>query len=122
MKNMINWVEIPAADFNRAVTFYEQLYGVQMHKTEMYGTQMGFFPSEQGSVSGAVVKGDDYTPGSTGPLVYLSGGDDLQQVLDKIEAAGGKVLVPKTQITPELGNFAIFTDTEGNRMALHSMN
>jgi predicted enzyme related to lactoylglutathione lyase len=58
---------------------------------------------------------------SKGPLVYLNANPDVQTVLDKIEAAGGRILVPKTQISPEYGHMAVFIDTEGNRVALHSV-
>ena len=122
MANAINWFEIPAADFKRATKFYSAILGVEMHTTNMGGYDMAFFPSDQTSVSGAVVAGEGYQPGTDGALVYLNAGDDLNHILGKIEAAGGKVLMPKTQITPEYGNFALFLDSEGNKMALHSMN
>lgn len=83
---------------------------------------MGFFPSDGTNVSGAIVLGEDYIPVKNGVLAYLNGGSNLQVVLDKIEINHGMVLVPKTQISPEMGYFAMFLDTEGNKMALHSTN
>jgi predicted enzyme related to lactoylglutathione lyase len=70
-----------------------------------------------------LVKSDGFhKPSATdGPLVYLNGNPDLQNVLDKVEAAGGKIMVPKTVISPEYGSMAVFIDTEGNRIALHSV-
>ncbi len=62
-----------------------------------------------------------YKPSTDGVLVYLNGNPDLQIVLDKIEAAGGKIVMPKTEISPEYGYMALFSDTEGNRVALHSV-
>lgn len=121
MENMINWFEIPAADFNRASGFYKNVLQVSVEETEMFGTRMGFLPSGPNTVSGAIVKGEGYTPSATGALLYLNGGNDLQMALDRVEPNGGKVLMPKTQISPEVGFFAIFLDTEGNKMALHSM-
>lgn len=121
MKNWVNWFEIPAVDFERATAFYNALFGIELQVIEMFGTQMGMFPSEPGG-GGALVKGDDYAPAATGTLLYLNGGDDLSEVLAKVEPAGGKVIVPKTNIGPDMGNFAIFIDTEGNKVALHSMN
>jgi hypothetical protein len=56
-----------------------------------------------------------------GPLLYLNANPDVQIILDKVEAAGGKILVPKTEISPEYGTMAVFFDTEGNRIALHSV-
>jgi uncharacterized protein len=120
MKNAINWFQIPASDFQRAVDFYEGIFEMKMSTNVMTGHDMGFFPSDHG-VGGAVVHGKDCVPSEKGTMVFLNAGDDLSVVLSRVESAGGKVLVPKTQITPEIGYFAIFLDTEGNKVALHSM-
>lgn len=122
MQNLINWFEIPAKDFNRAVTFYKAILDVDIKEVDMFGSKMGFLPSDGTNVSGAIVQGDDYSPSSDGVLVYLNGGDDLQNVLNKVESNNGNVIVPKTQISPEMGYFGMFIDTEGNKMAVHSMN
>ena len=122
MQNLINWFEIPATDFTRAVSFYKAILGVEIKETEMFGTKMGFFPSDGANVSGAIVQGDDYRPSADGILAYLNGGNDLQSVLDRVGANKGTVIVPKTQISPEMGFFGMFIDTEGNKMAIHSIN
>lgn len=122
MQNLINWFEIPATDFNRSVKFYTQVLGAEIEETEMFGMKMGFMPTDGANVSGAVVQGEGYTPSSDGAVIYLNGGDDLQTMLNRVEAAGGNVIVPKTQISPEIGFFAMFIDTEGNKLALHSKN
>lgn len=121
MKNLINWFEIPAADFNRAVEFYKGILEVKIQETEMFGTKMGFFPSDGKNVTGAIVQGDDYKSSMEGVTLYLNGGDNLQLILDKVENHKGRIIVPKTQISPEMGYFAIFIDTEGNKLALHSI-
>ena len=121
MQNLINWFEIPAANFGRAVSFYKAVLGHDIEETEMFGTKMGFFPSDGRNVSGAVVQGNDYTPSTSGVVAYLNGGHDLQQVLDKVALNHGTVIVPKTQISPEMGYFGMFIDTEGNKMAVHSI-
>lgn len=54
-------------------------------------------------------------------LVYLNANPDVQLVLDRIVAAGGKILVPKTEISPEIGYMGVFMDSEGNRVALHAI-
>lgn len=122
MENLINWFEIPATDFNRSVNFYKLVLEVEIQETEMFGMKMGFMPGDGTNVSGSIVQGEGYTPSADGALVYLNGGNDLQNVLSRVEAAGGMVIVPKTQISPEIGYFAMFMDTEGNKMALHSKN
>ena len=86
------------------------------------GTRMGFFPAGGNAISGALVQGEDYVPAASGVLIYLNGGNDLQEKLDRIEPAQGKILVPKTLISSEMGYFAWFSDSEGNRVGLHSMN
>ena len=121
-ENAINWFEIPVTDFERAKSFYSTIYDYEMPVNEMGGTMMGFFLFQQGKgIGGAICRGEGYEPSQKGTLVYLSGGDDLSRVLNRVEDAGGRVTVPKTQITPEIGYFAVFVDTEGNRVAIHSM-
>lgn len=122
MKNLINWFEIPATDFKRAVSFYKAILKVEIKETDLFGTKMGFFPTDGTNVSGAIVQGEDYKPSTNGILAYLNGGNDLQTVLNNVETNRGKILVPKTQISPEMGYFGIFIDTEGNKMAVHSIN
>ena len=122
MENLINWFEIPATDFNRSVKFYKQILEADVQETEMFGMKMGFMPTDGTNVSGAVVQGEGYTPSMEGAVIYLNGGNDLQNMLSRVEVAGGKVIVPKTQISPEIDYFAMFIDTEGNKMALHSKN
>ena len=86
---------------------------------------MRMFPLDDmmAQVGGALVdSGGFHLPSELmGPLIYLNANPDVQLVLDKIEAAGGKILVPKTEISPEYGSMAVFLDTEGNRIALHSV-
>ena len=122
MQNLVNWFEIPATDFKRAVSIYKEILGVEIKETEMFGTKIGFFPTDGTNVSGALVQGEDYKPSTDGILAYLNGGNDLQIVLDKVEPNNGKIIVPKTQISPEMGYFGLFIDTEGNKMAVHSSN
>ena len=119
----INWFEIPVSDFERAKKFYSAIYDYEMPEMMMGNTRMGFLLSdtEAKGIGGAIAHGPDYTPTTQGVKVYLTAGKDLNTVLNRVEAAGGKVILPKTNITPELGNFAIIADTEGNQISLHSM-
>lgn len=121
MKNPISIVEIPTINFPRAVAFYQAILGVTIEETDMQGTQMGVFPSDGEGVSVVLIKGEGYKPSVDGPTVYLNAGDDLQVALKKIEPNGGKVVVPKTEISPEMGFFAMFIDSEGNKLGLHSV-
>jgi predicted enzyme related to lactoylglutathione lyase len=73
-------------------------------------------------VSGCVIAGQGYKAAKDGSVVYISAGRDLAEPLARVEGAGGKVLVPKTLINPEIGYFAHFLDSEGNRVGMHSLN
>lgn len=122
MDNALNWFEIPTTDIDRAAAFYGAIFDTKLEVFEMYpGFKMGMFPYEAGKgVGGAIVHGDGYTPSTDGTVVYLNGGDDLSVVLNRVEGAGGKALGPKQDIG-ENGFVAMFVDTEGNRVGLHSM-
>lgn len=122
-KNAINWFEIPAADLSRAKKFYEAILGFELQSMEFpNGLKMEAFPSDRnGGVGGALCHYPDfYKPNTEGALVYLNGNPDLSNVLDKVEDNGGKIMVPKTQIAPDIGYMGVFQDSEGNRIALHS--
>jgi uncharacterized protein len=121
MKNAINWFEIPVKDFNKAKAFYETILGTKLQVMEAMGMKSAFFPADlQNGIGGCLIEGPGYEPSPMGSLVYLNGGDDLSGPLSKVEAAGGKILLPKTAIGPN-GFMAHFTDTEGNKVGLHSM-
>jgi predicted enzyme related to lactoylglutathione lyase len=118
-KNFINWFEIPAYSHYRATAFYNYIYGIQMKSVELNGFAMSFFPADTG-IGGAIVTGLGCVPSEVGPLVYLNGGEDLNKILSKVNEAGGRIVMGKTLISETAGYFAIFIDTEGNRLALHS--
>lgn len=121
MQNAINWFEIPAADFDRAVTFYSTVLGTEIQKAEFMGEPQAFFPMDQMSVGGAIVKSDRLTPSMTGTLVYLNLGtvENLEQALGRVESSGGKLLMPKTDIG-DPGFIGIIQDSEGNGIGLHA--
>ena len=122
MANAINWFEIPASNFDRAKNFYSSIFATEMATDTIMGNQMAFFNSADGGVGGAVCHGEAYKPSSEGTVPFLNGGEDLGPILGRVEEAGGKVVLPKTQISEEIGYMAIFFDTEGNKIALHSPN
>ncbi|MEQ8810685.1 MAG: VOC family protein [Imperialibacter sp.] len=122
MKSFVSIFEIPATDLSRAVDFYQAVFSIQIEKIDMPGMQMGLWPYEGQMVVGVIVQGDGFKPSANGVTIYLSGGDDLQNVLNKVESNGGKILVGKTLHADESGYFAMFLDPEGNRLGLHSPN
>jgi len=121
MINAINWFDIPVNDFIRAKKFYETLFYAEILEMPFPGGQYGVLPCNmENGVGGGIVKGEGFTPSNRGSLVYLNGGDDLNIPLSRIEGAGGKILFPKTSIGGS-GFMAHFIDTEGNKVALHSI-
>lgn len=122
--NSLNWFEVPATDMARARAFYEKIFDIEMQPLPMPEFEMVTFPMEMGNgkVHGALIKHEMYTPSDNGVTVYLNADPDIQTVIDRIEPAGGKIVIPKTQISEEIGYMAFFMDSEGNRMALHAQN
>lgn len=123
-QHSINWFEIPVSDFNRAKKFYSTIYDFDMPEMTMGENQMGILlhDSEKGGIGGAIVKGQGYTPSKDGAKIYLSAGKDLNAVLDRVQGAGGQVIVKKTEVAPGMGHIALIADTEGNMIFLHSPN
>ena len=121
MKNSINWFEIPVKNFARAKKFYEALLGSPIMEMPHPVYKYGILPGDmQNGITGGIVEGEGFEPSMKGPLVYLNGGDDLALPLSKVEKEGGKILLPKTSIGGN-GFMAHIVDTEGNKIALHSM-
>ena len=115
----ISWFEIPATDIERARRFYEAIFAIAMRPLDLGDLQMALFPAGGGAICQHKTF---YKPsGEAGALVYLKADPDLAVVMARVEKAGGKVTVPKRQISPEYGYMGVFVDTEGNRVALHSM-
>lgn len=117
----IVWFEIPVKDFSRAQKFYAKILNGAVEDVQMDNERMGFLPRGANGVSGAIIETEGMKPGKDGTLVYLNGGDDLQDVLDRVEPAGGKILRPKSPVSPDHGFSALIEDTEGNVIGLHSM-
>ncbi|MFZ4506986.1 MAG: VOC family protein [Fimbriimonas sp.] len=123
MASALNWFEIPAVDFDRAVTFYETILAIAINRAEMGGVAMGIFPHSDGGVGGHIQgpSEDDNKPSSSGTIVYLDAEGKLDASIERVEGAGGKILLPKMKIDEE-GYIALVLDTEGNKVGLHAMN
>ena len=120
--NIINWFEVSVSDIARASKFYETIFSIKLEQADMMGMKMAMFPSENmnGKVSGALVQGQMHKPSADGAKLYFNGNPDMSGIVAKIDAAGGKVTMPKTKISDDIGYMAFFIDTEGNSVALHS--
>lgn len=119
--NPISWFEIPVRDIGKARKFYEKVFDTELTLEDMDAFNMAFFPMVENApgAAGMLIKGETYEPSHAGTIVYFSV-EDIEETLRRINANGGKTLLPKKSIG-EYGYIAHFEDTEGNRLALHSM-
>lgn len=118
MKNLIAFFEIPAADFRRAVEFYETVLNVDLDVVECGDEKMAFF-TEQGEVVGAISYAADFHPSASGTLIHFYC-EDLETALQKVIEKGGSIIIPITKIEAEgKGHFAVFADSEGNHVGLY---
>lgn len=120
MNSYISMFEIPATDISRAINFYQALLDIKIEKMDVEGMQMGILPYEGQMVPGVIIQAEGNKPSGDGVIIYLNAGENLQVVLDRVEKNDGQIVVPKTAHADESGYFAIFLDSEGNKMALNS--
>ncbi|MER3329494.1 MAG: VOC family protein [Candidatus Kapaibacterium sp.] len=118
-KDFVSWFEIPAINFQQAVNFYSYIFNIEMEQVVTEESATAFFPVTTG-IGGAITFGFNNETSTSGPLLYLNGGDDLNKVLNKVEEAGGRVIMPKTLISENAGYFGVFIDSQGNKLALYS--
>jgi len=114
------WFEIPAADLDRAVRFYERILNVKLRREPFGPMELAIFPYTRPATGGALARGEQFKPGETGTVVYLTAEPDLGTVTARVEPAGGKVLMPPVTIPNGMGVFTWIRDTEGNTVGLHA--
>jgi predicted enzyme related to lactoylglutathione lyase len=120
MPNQVVWFDIPAAELDRAIKFYNAVLGLDLKKEAHGDIAMAVFPhSRHGEVSGCIFASKDARPSAFGPLLYLNCQGRLDDAIANVEKNGGKIITPKHPIGP-YGSRAIILDSEGNRVALHS--
>lgn len=122
-QNALNWFEIPVADIDRAQRFYEALLAVELRRERMGPeTLLAVFPYQAEGVGGCLFAGAHAPkPSAAGTVVYLNVGTSLDAVLARVEAAGGRIALPRTELPDGMGCFAHIADSEGNRVGLHAM-
>ena len=121
MPNPVFYFEIPVTDMDRAVAFYQRVFGFEFDRQTVDGYEMAFFPrtDDRPGASGALAKGDVYEPSQTGCILYFDV-TDIDEVLRLSEAEGAKLLYPKKDIGAA-GFVAEIEDSEGNRIALNEV-
>lgn len=120
--NAINWFEIPVANFERAVAFYEKILDTTLSRDGSFsGMRMAMLPYQEPGVGGCLIGFEQARPHADGVRIYLNGGDDLAPILDRVVAAGGRIVMPKTFLREDIGYIGMFSDSEGNIIGLHSL-
>lgn len=124
-RNAVGWFEIPVVDMERAMRFYEAVFGHKLERHTLGPLDMAWFPRVEGGegAAGALVRMPGaYTPSKdAGVLIYFTTpSGDVAEDLRRVEKAGGEVLMPKKMISPEYGHMGLALDSEGNRVAFHS--
>jgi len=123
MANQIVWFDMPVQDLDRAIRFYSAVLGAPVKKEQMPGMTFAVLPHQDHEVSGCLAPGGEGSaskPSPHGALLYFNCQGRLDQAVAAVEPNGGKVLQPRHQIGP-YGFRAVVLDSEGNRIALHSM-
>lgn len=116
------WFDIPSSDFERAVRFYEGLFGVTLHRETLGPNRIGVFPYERGAgISGCVAQGPAHRPGGDGTVVYLNADGALDSMMAAVEGLGGRLAGPVVALPEGMGSFVTIIDTEGNRVGLHAV-
>jgi hypothetical protein len=113
----VTWFELPAADFEGAVRFYERIFDVRMRR-ENLGAEMAIFPYAEPGVGGCIVQRDGVA-GEKATVVYLNADGRLDAILARVPAAGGRVVAEKMSLE-NIGWVAVIADPEGNRVGLHA--
>ncbi|WP_280153602.1 VOC family protein [Piscinibacter sp. XHJ-5] len=117
-RHAINWFEIPVRNLGRAQQFYETVLAAPLRREDMGGSTMAVFGYDDGGgVGGCLVEG---APAAQGTLVYLNAAPSLDAALARVQAAGGRIATPRTELPGDMGAFAHIVDTEGNRIGLHA--
>jgi uncharacterized protein len=121
-KHAISWFEITVEDYDRAKKFYGEILDTELGEMQAGETTLAMLPSGPApeAIGGALVKTPQTKPSEDGSVVYLNANPDLQTVLDRVAQAGGSVFIQKTPVGPDMGFFAQFRDSEGNRVGLYS--
>jgi predicted enzyme related to lactoylglutathione lyase len=108
----ICYIEIPAIDIDRSVSFYKEVFGWNIRTR---GDGNIAFDDAIGEVSGTWVKGRK-TMTEPGLLIYIMV-DDINVTIDAINANGGTIVQAVGMDAPEIT--ARFSDPAGNVIGLY---
>lgn len=120
IKHAIHWFEIPVNDYERAISFYEKVFDIKLQKEKMNDIDFALFPATESSIAGALIKSRFQKPSEQGCLVYLNVDGMMDEVIDRATQQGSNVFLVKMHLG-ECGYIAHISDSEGNKIALHSI-
>jgi len=118
--NAVAWFEIPTADFAKSIPFYNQVLGVSLEAKEFGPAHLAIFPHTKPGAGGCLLQEAGLKPAAAGTIVYLPT-EKIDAAIEQVEPGGGKVVIPKTPIGPNMGYFARFQDPEGNLVGLFGL-
>jgi len=109
----ICYLEIPANRAEDSARFYSDIFGWKVR--ERGDGNLAF--DDTGAVSGTWVRESDRTPDERTRTYIMA--DNITETLEQIEKRGGTILIPRTEIGPNMGAFAVFADPVGNEFGLY---
>lgn len=110
MGNKIIHVEVVGKDGAKLQKFYRDVFDWDLDTNNPGGYGM----LRQDALTAGIGAASD---GGHGHVTFYVGADDAQATLVRVEAAGGKVLMPLTEVAPET-TIALFADPEGHVVGL----
>lgn len=117
----IHWFELPVRSIDRTQPFYEQLLGVKLKRENCGGADMAVFPADDDGIHGCLLSEPNAPLDNHGAaLVYLNANPSLDAALQRVEAAGGRIIKPRQELPEGMGCFAHVSDPEGRRIGLHA--
>jgi predicted enzyme related to lactoylglutathione lyase len=122
MAHAANWFEIPTADLPRAQGFYETVLQRKLRREQFGPFEIAVFPHGEDGAGGCLWSGAGvHAPGGLGTLVYLDCMPSIDAALARVEAADGRVVMPRQALPPGMGFIAHVLDPEGNKVGLHAL-
>jgi len=116
--NRMVWADIPVSDLTRAIHFYHQVLNVTVEKVQLEKMELAIIEHNAGN--GACLVPDKENISAKGCLIYFNTDGRIKEAVKQTQACGGSIL-QDTHSIGEHGYRAIVLDSEGNRIALHSM-
>ena len=117
---LLNWFEIPTNNLEKAAAFYREIFGLDLEMVEVDNKRFAVFPTQISQTGGAVVQAEGYVPSENGIQIFFEATGTMDEILSRIEPAGGKIVVEKYRVNEEIGDVASFKDLDGNKIGLHS--